>query len=223
MPRITRGLVDGFIYHVLNRGNSKQKIFHKNQDYETFINLMGKAKNFYPIKIFAYCLMPNHFHIVLMSIRAEYLSKWMQWVMTSHVRRYHRHYGTSGHVWQGRFKSFIIQQDSHLLTVLRYVESNPIRAGLVSSARDWLWSSHKEAIGERSRLLVDEIPIELPKKWDRYVDESLPEEKLRILRHSINRQSPYGTSMWQIQVCKELGLESTLKPRGRPKKRNGKK
>lgn len=106
--------------------------------------------------------------------------------------------------------------------MLRYVEGNPARAGLVNSAKDWLWSSHREAIGERSRLLVDEIPIELPEDWNGYVDEPLTEKELEKLHQSVNRQSPCGTSMWQIEVSKELRLESTLRPRGRPKKRVGK-
>jgi len=118
MPRIPRGLVDGFIYHVINRGNGRQKVFHKEQDYEAFINLMEEAKGRHPVKILAYCLIPNHFHMVLKPEKAEDLSKFMQWSMTSHVRRYHRHYGTTGHVWQGRFKSFVIREDNHLLTVL---------------------------------------------------------------------------------------------------------
>ncbi|MFB0527135.1 MAG: transposase [bacterium] len=222
MPRITRGLVDGFVYHVLNRGNGGRGIFNKDQDYRAFADLIKEAKARYAIKIFAYCLMPNHFHMVVAPIRAEELSKGMQWLMTSHVRRYHQHYGTSGHIWQGRFKSFIIQQDNHLLTVLRYVEGNPVRAGVVNSAKDWLWSSHGETISEKSRLLLDEIPIELPEDWNGYVDEPLTENELEKLHQSVNRQSPYGTSAWQIEVSKELRLESTLRPRGRPRNRPGK-
>ncbi len=222
MPRFARGLVNGFIYHVLNRGNGGQEVFHKDQDYESFIDLMKEAKVRHTLKILAYCLMPNHFHIVAVPARAEELSKGTQWLMTSHVRRYHRHYGSSGHIWQGRFKSFIIQSDNHLLTVLRYVEGNPGRAGLVNSAKDWPWSSHREAIGERSRSLVDEIPLKLPQNWNRFVDEPLTEKELEKIHQSINRQSPYGTSMWQMQVSEELGLESTLRPRGRPKERTKK-
>ncbi len=142
----------------------------------------------------------------------------MQWVMTSHVRRYHHHYGTSGHIWQGRFKSFIIQEETHLLTVLRYVEGNPIRAGLVNSAKNWSWSSHKEVIGEKPRTLVDKVSIELPLEWDRYVDEPLTQSELNMIHRSVNRQSPYGTSEWELQVSREFGLESTIRPRGRPKK-----
>ncbi|MBU4377436.1 MAG: transposase [Candidatus Omnitrophica bacterium] len=217
MPRIARGLADGLIYHVLNRGNGKQTIFHKDQDYRTFVELMKEAKKKYEIKIFAYCLMPNHFHIVMMPIRAGELSKYMQWLMTSHVRRYHRHYETSGHVWQGRFKSFIIQEDNHLLTVLRYVERNPLRKGLVKSAKQWTWSSHRESINEKPVLLIDKIPIELPDDWSRYVDMSPTNEEVAEISKCVNRGCPYGAPVWQLQVSKELGLESTLKPRGRPK------
>ena len=131
MPRILRGLVDSSVYHVINRGNGGQVVFCKDKDYEAFIGVMEEAKARYSVKIFAYCLMPNHFHMVLMPAKAEHLSKMMQWIMTSHVRRYHRHYGTSGHIWQGRYRSFLIQKDSHLLMVLRYVESNPLRADLL--------------------------------------------------------------------------------------------
>ena len=219
MPRIARGLVDGFVYHILNRGNGKQQVFHKNQDYEAFINLMREVKDRYPVKVFAYCLMPNHFHMILMPVHAEKLSKWMQWLMTSHVRYHHRHYKTSGHIWQGRFKSFIIQKDNYLLTALRYVEGNPVRAGLVSSARDWLWSSHVERIGIEFHQIVDKIPIELPQKWGRYVDEPLTDKELEELHRSVNRQSPLGDAEWQGQVCRSFGLEHTIRPRGRPRKR----
>ena len=219
MPRIARGLAGGFPYHIINRGNGRQEIFHKNEDYQAFVDLMIEAKNRYSIKMLPYCLMPNHFHMVLMPLRAEELSRYMQWLMTSHVRRYHGHYGTSGHVWQGRYKSFIIQRDRHLLTVLRYVEGNPVRAGLVDSAKKWLWSSHRETSGIKSCLLIDEIPVELPEDWESYVDGPLTEEELERLRQGVNRQAPYGSPDWQVRISREHGLESTLRPRGRPKKR----
>jgi len=103
--------------------------------------------------------------------------------------------------------------------VLRYVESNPVRAGLVSSAREWPWSSHRERIGETAWLLIDEIPVKLPKEWGGYVDAPLIKRELEMLRQSVMRQSPYGTLTWQMKMSKELGLEATLRPRGRPRKR----
>ena len=221
MSRAARGLVDGFIYHVINRGNNRQEIFQKDQDYRAFVDLIKEGKGLYPVDILAYCVMPNHFHIMLRPVKGEQLSKWMHWLTTNHVRQYHQQYGTSGHLWHGRFKNFIIQEDAHLLTVARYVEANPVRAGLVASARDWEWSSHKENTGSRSRLMTREIPIELPTSWERYVNAPLTEVELGALRQSVNRQTPYGAPLWQLDVCERLGLESTLRPRGRPRNGDG--
>ena len=221
MSRAARGLVDGFIYHVINRGNNKQKIFQKDQDYRVFVDLMKEGKGLYPVDILAYCVMPNHFHMVLRPMKGEELSKWMHWLTTNHVRQYHQHYGTSGHLWHGRFKNFIVQEDAHLLAVVRYVEANPVRAGLVGSAKDWEWSSHQENARSKSRMLTKEIPIELPKFWESYVNTPLTEVELGTLRQSVNRQSPYGAPLWQLEVCEKLGLESTLRPRGRPRNGDG--
>jgi putative transposase len=154
----------------------------------------------------------------MMPEKGEELSRWMQWLMTSHVRRYHRHYGSSGHIWQGRFKSFIIQKDEHLLTVMRYVEGNPVRAALVKSANEWPWSSHVERLSESDDDLIDDIPMELPANWGSYVDEPLTAKEMELMRESVNRQSPYGQADWRVTISQELGLESTLRPKGRPKK-----
>lgn len=144
MPRAGRVVADNEVYHVLNRGNGRAEVFHEPVDFAAFVTLIGEAKERFPVKVLAYCLMSNHFHLLVQPQRGEDLSKWMQWLMTSHVRRYHRHYGTSGHLWQGRFKSFIVRDDDHLLTVARYVGGNPVQAGMVVSARNWPWSSHRE-------------------------------------------------------------------------------
>ena len=149
MPRIERGLTDNIIYHVINRGNGRQEVFHKDKDYEAFMKLLKEAKDRYTVKLYGYCLMPNHYHMAVKPEKGEELSKWMQWLMTSHVRRYHRHYGSSGHVWQGRYKSFMIQEDSHLQMAMRYIEGNAVRAKLVQSATEWRWSSHEETLGEK--------------------------------------------------------------------------
>lgn len=220
MPRVPRGTVDGFVYHILNRGNGKQEIFHKEGDYKAFINLLKEAKERHPINIFAYCVMPNHFHMGVGIILSVDLSRYMHWLMTTHVRRYHSHYETSGHIWQGRYKNFLIQDDTHLLTILRYIEGNPVRAGLVKSAAEWSWSSHLERIGKKNYGMLDKLPIELPKDWTKYVDEPLTQKELESIRKSIIRQCPYGEPEWQLKMCKMLGLESSLKPRGRPKKNN---
>ena len=221
MPRIPRGLSRGFYYHVINRGNDKKAVFRKAYDYSAFLDLVVTAKERYPVKLIAYCLMPNHFHFVMSPDEGNSLSSWMQWLMTSHVRRYHRHYESSGHVWQGRFKSFPIQGDNHLLVVMRYVEGNPVRAGLTLSAKDWEWSSHRERTGDAPRILTDEIPIVLPERWTAYVDQPWSEKDLEQVRESVNRQAPFGSSQWQSAISVKMGLESTIRPRGRPKKITG--
>jgi putative transposase len=218
MPRIARGFIDGFVYHVINRGNGGQTVFHENRDYQAFVDIVKKAKRVIGVKLFAYCLMPDHFHMIVLPARADHLSKWMQWIMTSYVRRYHRDYGTNGHLWQGRFKSFIVQQDEHLIRLLRYVEGNPVRTGLVNTSKEWYWSSHRETLGKRLRTVIDELPIELPKAWESSVHTMLTESELKRIRESVNRQSPYGTPNWVTTLCRELGIESTIRPRGRPKK-----
>lgn len=218
MPRRARGLADGYVYHILNRGNNKQQIFHKSGDYDSFIRLIGHAKKRHMLKIFGYCLLPNHFHMIVRPPRAECLSSFMRWLLTSHVRRYHSHYKTSGHLWQGRYKSFIIQEDEHFITVLRYVERNPLSANLVSSGEDWPWSSLRENLGSSVQSLVDPPPVELPADWGTLIDTPLARKEVEDVRTSIARQSPFGDSEWRRSLCRIVGLESTMRPRGRPKK-----
>lgn len=212
MPRGARGFADNEVYHVLNRGNGRATVFHKAADFEAFVRLIGEAKERYPVKVLAYCLMSNHFHLLVKPEKGEDLSQWMRWLMTAHVRRYHRHHGTSGHLWQGRFKSFIVKGDEHLLTVARYVEGNPVQAGMVRSARDWPWSSHRENLGTVSAQRAVTVPLEetagepgqapaepvpdvaivdggleLPADWADYVDAPLTARELNTLKLSLHR------------------------------------
>lgn len=184
MPRVARRFSDNEVYHVLNRGNGWAGVFHTPADFAAFVNLIAEAKKRFSVKAIAYCLMTNHFHLLLRPERGEGLSKWMQWLMTSHVHRYHRHYGTSGHIWQGRFKSFIVQQDDHLLAAMRYVEGNPVRAGMVPSARQWPWSSLRENLGTGSAQAVPvplragetpgQVPLEPPETQGQAPLEPVP-------------------------------------------------
>jgi putative transposase len=121
MPRTVRASLGGFPYHVLDRGNARSQVFHKDEGYGAFLEMMAEAMLRQPMRILAYCLMPNHFHLTVWPHADGDLSRWMHWLMTTHVRRYLRHYHSSGHVWQGRFKAFPIQDDEQLLVVMRYI------------------------------------------------------------------------------------------------------
>jgi len=129
----------------------------------------------------------------------------------------HRHYHSTGHVWQGRFKAFPIQEDDHLLAVLRYIERNALRANLVARAQDWRWSS-LATLQEGVRPRLDTWPIQRPGEWLKLVNEPQIDAEVKRLRESIQRGRPYGTLPWMLNAAKELGLESSLRPRGRPKK-----
>lgn len=113
MPRTARASVGGVCYHVINLGNGRSRVFHEPGDYDAFVALIAEAARRVRVRVLAYCLMPNHFHLVLWPRHDGDLSRFMQWLLTAHVRRYHRHHRGSGHVWQWRFKAFPIQQDAH--------------------------------------------------------------------------------------------------------------
>ncbi|MBM3598024.1 MAG: transposase, partial [Alphaproteobacteria bacterium] len=141
MPRTARASAADVCYHVINRGNGRAAVFAGDADYRAFIVLIGQTQEHLDARPLAYCLMPNHIHLVLWPRRDGDLGRWMQRLLTGHVRRHHARHGTAGHIWQGRFRAFPIQRDEHLLTVLRYVERNPVRARLVARAAAWAWSS----------------------------------------------------------------------------------
>ncbi len=140
---------------MLNRANARMTIFEKDRDYEAFERVLGEAVDKYGTRLLSYCLMPNHWHLVLWPKEDGELSRFTGWLTLTHTQRWHAHHGTSGsgHVYQGRFKSFPVQDDEHFYTVCRYVERNPLKAKLVASAEDWRWSSlhlrHSGSDGEK--------------------------------------------------------------------------
>ena len=217
MPRNPRASQGGYCYHVLNRGNRRRAIFHKDGDYAAFVKLLRQAGERVPVRLLGYCLLPNHFHLALWPVADGDLSDYMMWLLTAHVRRYHQHYHSSGHVYQGRFRSFPIQEDDHLLTVLRYIERNPVRAGLVERAQDWRWSSATPTRPGAPSL--DAGPVPRPGAWLEHVNVPQTEAEVEALRECIRRRRPYGDAAWSVQVARKLGLEASLRPRGRPRKR----
>jgi putative transposase len=142
----------------------------------------------------------------------------MQWLLTTHVHRYHRCYGTSGRLWQGRFKAFPIERDAHLLTVMRYVERNALRAGLVDDSQDWAWGSLAWRNGAAYRCLLADPPVDLPRDWADRVNAPQTSCELEALRACVNRQRPFGDDDWVDRTAVDLGLQASLRPVGRPRK-----
>ena len=217
MPRLPRAVADGLVYHALNRGNRRADVFHKPGDFDAFVAAIAEARRHLPVDLFGYCLMPDHFHLVLRPREDGDLGRWMRRLLTTHAKRYHLHYGTSGHVWQGRFKAFPIQDDGHLVTVLPYVERNPLRAELVGRAEPWKWSSLAGRLAGDPELWLEE-PAPHDPAWLERVNEPLSAGDLARLRESVARERPFGADDWTRRTAERLGLGFTLRGRGRPRK-----
>ena len=222
MPRQKRADEAGSIYHALNRGNARQAIFHKPEDYEAFLGVLGEGLDRYPVELFAFTLMPNHWHLVLRPAEAGQMGRMLRWVTATHTQRYHAHDHTSGqgHLYQARFKSFPVADDAHFLVVCRYVERNPLRAGLVARAEDWqygsLWRWTQKA--EPEPKLLSPWPIARTPNWLERVNQPLREKELAAVRTCVQRGRPFGEEAWMREVAERAGLVYTLRPRGRPAK-----
>lgn len=221
MGRPQRSALGGYVYHVLNRSNARRAIFDGPQDYEAFEKVLLQAVERTKTRLLAYCLMPNHWHLVVWPRRDGELSRFVGWLTLTHTQRWHAHRNSAGqgHLYQGRFKSFPIEEDDHLYTVARYVERNPLRANLVEQAEDWPWCSlHRWLRGSaEDRRLLAAWPLPRHAKWAQHVNEPLSEAELAAVRRSIHRGSPFGSDAWRDRTSHNLHLESTLRPRGRPK------
>jgi putative transposase len=223
MPRPPRADEAAQLYHVLNRANGRRRIFRRKADYEAFERVLGEGLARYAVELFCYQLMPNHWHLVLSPRRDGEMSRFLRWVTATHTMRYHAHFHTSGegHVYQGRFKSFPIQDDAHFLVVCRYVERNAVRAQLVRRAEEWRWGSLWRWLqaSEPSPRLLSAWPIPRRPHWTAHVNEPLTAGELDRVRRSAQRCAPYGETSWIETTARRLGLGSTLRPRGRPQVR----
>ena len=201
----------------------RRNLFDKQGDFLAFERVMQETLHVRPMRVCAYCLMPNHWHYVLWPENDGDLSAFMQQLTNTHVKRWkeHRHETGYGHLYQGRYKSFPVETDDYFYQVVRYVERNPLRANLVESAELWPWSS----LGCRARdnyptEVLSDWPLPRPTNWADLVNQPQTDSELAALRHCVNRGTPYGDETWIATTSKQLGLESTQRPRGRPKKEN---
>lgn len=221
MPRTARVAPGGLVYHALNRAVARLPLFEKEADYEAFERVLAEAQQRHPTRILAYCLMPNHWHFVLWPREDDELTAFLRWLTHTHTMRWHAHHhtGGTGHLYQGRFKSFPVQTDEHLAAVLRYVERNALRAKLVDRAEAWRWSSvwRRTSGDAESQRLLSGWPVEMPFDWLPSLNRPQNEAELAALRSAVRRGCPYGGQRWQKNAAVRLGLEYTLRPRGRPR------
>jgi putative transposase len=202
MPRSRRQSYADVVYHVINRANARDQIFHAPADYTAFETVLLQAKRRVDVRVLAYCVMPNHWHLVLQPRVDDQLPAFMRWLTMTHTQRWHGFHGTvgSGHLYQGRYKSFPVETGSHFLAVCRYVERNAMRAGLVVRAEHWrhgsLW---RRQAGETAWL--DGWPVTRPADWLRCVNEVEGEAELEAIRRSVAEERPFGSSGWIVRLA----------------------
>ncbi len=222
MGRPKRADEAGGIYHMLNRANLRETIFYKASDYEAFEAIIQEALDKFDLKLFSYCLLPNHWHMVVSPSVDGEMGRFGQWVGLTHTQRYHAHYDMVGlgHLYQGRFKSFPVEADEHYLTLCRYVERNAYAAGLCKEPDQWPYCSlYRWRHGSSSeKALLSPWPIPRHSNWVERVKIDFTKPEQKQIDWSMKRGVPYGSQSWTESIARKHGLESTMRPRGRPKK-----
>lgn len=209
------------IYHVLNRSVARVQLFRGEKDYLSLLSALAEAQERIPVDLLSYCVMPNHWHLVLRPHEDGHLSQFMQWFTLTHVQRWRTSHQTVGFgpLYQGRFKAFPIEQDRHLLTVFRYVERNALRAKLARRAQDWPWSSLHIPQASHDGLKLPTLavwPIPRPADWLHRVNTPQTPAEEKAVLESISRSRPFGSPDWQIRAARKLNLNSCFRPVGRP-------
>ena len=218
MPRRSRNGSGGLVFHVMNRSARRLTLFDSPTDYRAFEQVLCEAAERVPMRLLCYAVMPNHWHLVLWPLEDHDLSRYMKWLTMTHAERWHLARGSvgTGAVYQGRFKAIPTQRDPHFLAVCRYVERNPLRAGLVERAEDWPWSSAWKGDGIVRRPPLHSWPVARPEDWIDLLNQPEPAERLGALRGCVRRDTPFGTAQWKFQTATQLGWKLGLRGRGRP-------
>ena len=212
------------VFHVLNRGVGRMRLFDKDGDYQAFEGIVAETLEKRPMRVCGFCLMPNHWHFVLWPEKDGHLAAFMQRLTITHVRRWQEHRGRVGygHLYQSRYKSFPVQTDEYFYQVLRYIERNGLRANLAERAEQWRWSSLWRRVNgtQEQQALLSDWPLRQPRNWTRLVNEPQTEAEVESIRRALRRGQPFGDSHWIQQTAKKLGLESTLRVPHRPRKKD---
>lgn len=210
-----------YVYHIINRANARLTLFETDADYHQFIDILLEARVRVGMHILAYCIMPNHWHLALYPQAEGDLPLFMQWLTLTHTQRYHVSHKTRGygHLYQGRYKSFIVQEDAYCQRLMVYIEQNPLRAKLVDKAQDWHWGSlyHRYNHTKLVQELLSPWPFQKPEDYLTVVNTLPEEEECEDIRISVNRGQPYGSPNWKEKIIKLFNLQSTIRRQGRPK------
>jgi putative transposase len=221
MARPLRITPAGIVFHVTNRATQGLVLFSDQADYQAFYRLLVVACRRFRMRVIAFCLMPNHWHLVLWPSSDGAVSQYLHWVTTQHSLRFRWKTGTvgRGHVYQDRFHSFPVQTGRYYFNLIRYVEGNALDGHLVAKAEDWPWSSLFERVSAGD--LITSGPLELPGDWAERVNAALALRDLKAIQHAERRGRPYGSPKWVAETAARQSLEQTLRVLGRPRLDSG--
>jgi len=230
MPRRVRLNLTGVPLHVIQRGNNRQACFFAEDDYRFYLHWLQHGAQKFGCAVHAYVLMSNHVHLLLTPQAPKAASTLMQSVGRRYVQHVNRLYGRSGTLWEGRFKASVVNAEEYLLTCYRYIELNPVRAGMVKRPEDYAWSSHgANALGTKSELLTDHpLYLRLGQTQEERLEAyrclfraQLNDEELDAIRKNVNQGLPLGGDRFRAKIEATLGRKLTSETRGRPKKGGG--
>lgn len=209
----------GLVFHVVNRGARRGRLFLADEDYDGFVRALRQALDKRPIRLLNFCVMPNHFHLVVWPETDSQLPRFMHWFTGTHGSRWRLATETVGEgaVYQGRYKAIPIQTETYFLAVARYVERNPVRARMIRQAESWRWSSlwHREIA--RDGFPLAEWPVTPRIDWVQHVNEPQTAGEVAAIRRCVNQGCALGNAGWQEEVAKRLGIPGYFRARGRPR------
>ena len=219
MARLPRVVVPGYPHHVIQRGNRRQATFFCDKDYRAYIKLIAAAKGDAGVSILAYCLMPNHVHIVAVPETTESLADLFKEAHRRYTRRINLREDWRGHLWQERFHSYVMDE-THLVAAVRYIELNPVRAGLCKQPDDWHWSSVHAHLAARDDTLTNTGPmLERISNWRSYLSCANSDETLQKLRQHAHTGRPLGSDEFIANLEAISGRLLRPKKPGRKRKK----
>lgn len=227
MARLPRLVVPQQPHHLIQRGNDRQVIFRDADDYTVFLKWLREAAKLYAVAIHAYVLMPNHVHLLVTPADMAGLGKMMQWVGRFYVPYFNRKYARAGTLWQGRFKATVIDSERYFMSCCRYIELNPVRAGMVADPGQYPWSSYAHHVGSKSDPFITghplywalgNTPFEREAAYKELVEQGLADEEVRALSEATDKCWALGSADFMASLEKKASRRVRPARRGRPSK-----
>jgi putative transposase len=220
MPRIGRAVAAGYPHHIIQRGNNREDVFFEKNDRKQYLSLLKKYATKWTSPIMAYCLMTNHVHLLTKPGAEESLFKMMQGLTLCYTQYINRNYGRTGRLWESRYHSCIVDQEKYLWAAARYIEQNPVRAGMVEKAEDYPYSSAVAHIrGSKDAVLAEDLfTNESRQDYVALLRADVPMKEMELLRYATRTGRPFGTEGFVVEMENKLERRLLQRPKGRPKR-----